>query len=290
MKLFITGGSGGLGRILVSKLDKNKFEIILLSTQKHNTQNLSHIHVVTADLLDTEAYQDFLQSTDVIIHMAAVTHTNTEQDYYRINTEGTRKLVELAKEKKVQRFIFLSTRAIAKEGGAYSDSKRLAEDIVKNSGLNWLILRPSEIYGMNGGEVITKLVMSIDKMAFVPIIGKAQYRVAPVHVNDIVSALIQAIENKDLKNKIYTLAGPEDFSYKEFVDMILKIKKKKKIKMHLPILSIQIMTQIFAMLKIKRPFIVKDQIPRLMTRKSSDISAAQADLDFHPQKISQFIE
>ncbi len=290
MKLFITGGTGGLGRILLSRLDKNKFEIILLSTKKHNIQNQSHIHVVTADLLNTEAYQDFLQSSEVVIHMAAVTHTNKEQDYYRINTEGTRKLVELATEKKVQRFIFLSTRAIAKGGGAYSDSKRLAEDIVKNSGLNWLIIRPAEIYGMNEGEAITKLIMSIDKMAFVPVIGKAQYRVAPVHVDDVVSALIHAIENKDLKNNIYTLAGPEDFTYKEFVNRVLEIKKKKKIKLHLPILSVKIMAQIFAMLKLKRPFIVKDQIPRLMTNKSSDISAAQADLDFYPQKISQFIE
>ncbi len=290
MKLFITGGTGGLGRILVSKLDKNKFEIILLSTKKPNTQGQGHIDVVTADLLDTEAYQDYLQNTDVIIHMAAVTHTNKEQNYYRINTEGTRNLIELAKEKKVQRFIFLSTRAIAKEGGAYSDSKRLAEDIVTNSGLDWLIIRPAEIYGMDGGEAVTKLVSSIDRKAFVPIIGKAQYKVAPVHVNDVASALIRAIENKDLKHNIYTLAGPEDFTYKEFVNMILKIKKKKKIKIHLPIISIKIAAQILAVLKIKRPFIVKDQISRLMTIKSSDISAAQADLDFNPKKISQFIE
>jgi nucleoside-diphosphate-sugar epimerase len=261
-----------------------------LSTRKHDSQNQGHIHIVTADLLDTEAYRDCLQDTDLIIHMAALTHTNKKQDYYRINTEGTRRLVELAKENNVQRFIFLSTRAIAKEGGAYSDSKRLAENIVKKSGLNWLIIRPAEIYGINGGEAITKLVLSIEKMVFVPIISTGQYRITPVHINDVVSALIRAIENKDLKNRIYTLAGPEDFAYKEFVDLISKIKKKKRIKIHLPILSLRIVAHILAMLKIKRPFIVRDQIPRLIIRKSSDISAAQADLDFHPQKISQFIE
>ena len=61
-------------------------------------------------------------------------------------------------------------------------------------------------------------------------------------------------------------------------------------KIHLLAISIKIMAQILAMLKIERSFHGKDQIPRLMTNIFSDISAAQADIDFKSQKKSRFIE
>ncbi|MFC1517404.1 NAD-dependent epimerase/dehydratase family protein [Candidatus Margulisiibacteriota bacterium] len=289
MKLFITGATGGLGKKLIPKLNSETYDLTLLSIDQADPFKQKNAKIITADLLAPEKYQEYLTDIDTLIHFAAVTHTNDEKLYYRINTEGTRLLVKAAQKAKVGRFIFISTRAIGEKGGAYSNSKRLAEEIVKNSGLLWTIVRPAEVYGVTEGEAITKLIKNIKKMPIIPIIGKGNYKIAPVYIDDVINALLKIIKNNDLVGKIYTLAGPNEFSYLEFVNKVLEIKKTRKIKVKIPLHLLRLIAFMCALLRIKNPPLVKDQLPRLIIEKSADISLAKQDLDYEPAAIDQFI-
>ncbi|MBU0580462.1 MAG: NAD-dependent epimerase/dehydratase family protein [Candidatus Margulisbacteria bacterium] len=290
MKIFITGATGGLGQKLIPLLNSEKYELVLLSIDPHNPFSQNNVTFIQGDLLAPEKYQEYIKDVDLIIHLAAITHTNNKALYYRVNTEGTKILIDLAEQYDVKRFIFFSTRAISESGGAYSDSKNKAEDIVRNSKIMWTIVRPAEIYGISEGEAITKLLKNIENMTFIPIIGDGSYKIAPVYVDDIINALIKIIDNNKTTKKFYTLAGPEEISYLDFVKKTLKFKNRKKTLIKIPIFLFFLLAKIIKFMMPNKPIIVEDQIPRLLCLKSADNSLAKEDFDYNPHFITQIIK
>jgi len=71
-------------------------------------------------------------------------------------------------------------------------------------------------------------------MPFVPVIGNGEYSIAPLHISDAVSAINTIIEKDEIRNKIYTLAGPDNFTYNDFIEKIKALYGIKKIKIHIP--------------------------------------------------------
>ncbi len=86
-----------------------------------------------------------LQRAQVVLHMAAVTHSDDPAEYFRVNAELTKQLVSTCSPS--QHFVYVSTICAHPDGGAYGQSKWLAEEAIRRSGLDYTIIRPAEIYG-----------------------------------------------------------------------------------------------------------------------------------------------
>ena len=283
MKILITGGEGNIGKRLVPKLMELKHTITLLLRQnKLSSDRL--VKIVKGDLLNQESLLKATENIDLVVHLAGITHTNNKELYYNVNTKGTKNLITACQKNKVKKFIYISSRTAGIDGGAYAHSKLLAEGEVKKSSMDWIILRVAEAYGASEKEAITRLIKTIKKVFFVPIIGNGQYTLAPVYVEDVVSAIIACLDI-NISKKIYIIAGPDEITYNELVDKILSYSKLKRIKIHIPILFFKIITFVFFI--FKKDILVRDQIPRLMSKKSSDIKDAHKDLHFSPITFEQ---
>jgi nucleoside-diphosphate-sugar epimerase len=287
-KIFITGGTGKIGSFLLGSLKESGYDITLLSRKSSNLDSHPDIKFIQGDILDSQSYSQFLRGMDTVLHMAAVTHTNSLVKYFDVNARGTRNLVKASEENGVKRFIHISTRAISPNGGGYSLSKLEAEKYVRESSLDWVILRPSEVYGLGGNEGIELLLGKMDKMPFVPILGTGKYGIAPLHVSDLIGAILSVLGKDELKNKIYTLAGPENFTYRGLVEKIMEIKNIRKLKVTVPVLPVKVMAWISGLFFGDR-FLIADQVPRLVSDKSGDISLAQEELSFEPKSINEII-
>jgi nucleoside-diphosphate-sugar epimerase len=287
-KIFITGGTGKIGSFLLGSLKESGYDITLLSRKSSNLDSHPDIKFIQGDILDSQSYSQFLRGMDTVLHMAAVTHTNSLVKYFDVNARGTRNLVKASEENGVKRFIHISTRAISPNGGGYSLSKLEAEKYVRESSLDWVILRPSEVYGLGGNEGIELLLGKMDKMPFVPILGTGKYGIAPLHVSDLIGAILSVLGKDELKNKIYTLAGPENFTYRGLVERIMEIKNIRKLKVTVPVLPVKVLVWISGLFFGDR-FLIADQVPRLISDKSGDISLAQEELSFEPKSISEVI-
>lgn len=282
-KIFITGGTGKIGRFLLDRLLLNRNEIILLCDKERGGSDTPRLRHINGDLLLPDTYSESLKGVDTVVHMAAITHTNDVHKYYEVNAKGTSRLINECKLRNVKKFIFVSTRAISEKGGDYSRSKLEAEGYVRTSGLDWIILRPAEVYGIGGEKGINVLLNNISKFLFIPIIGSGNYRVAPLHVNDLIHCIIKAIENDGISNKLYTIAGPEAFTYNEFIDKLLNHSGIRKVKIHIPLWLSYLLIRMAIIFK-KDSFAI-DQIPRLISEKYEDISLAVKDLDYRPRRI-----
>lgn len=279
--VFITGATGKLGRHLIKRVIAKDRRILLLSRKKACELSGSDVSFIEGDILDPGSYARCMKGVDTVLHMAAVTHTNDIKMYYRTNADATRELVKLSRANGVKRFVYVSTRAASFDGGHYSRSKLMAEKHVRESGLDWVILRLSEVYGFHNKEGVDMIFSTIQRFPLIPIIGNGEYTLAPVHFSDAVDAIKSVLENGDIKNKIYNIAGPESFTYEQFIDRVMAMKGLKRIKLHIPVYIFDKILRLSALFFKNGSFSV-DQLPRLLCEKCDDISLAKRDLDFKP--------
>ena len=141
-------------------------------------------------------------AAQVIVHLAAVTHTNDEKQYFFVNTELTKRLLAVCRPG--QRFIFVSSQSAHPDGGAYAHSKWLAEAAVRTSGLDFTIIRLAQVYGSKSGEGIDGLIAFARRTHLLPDIrhhGSAAY--APIAA-EIVLVNTPGVTTSDLSRFTYT--------------------------------------------------------------------------------------
>lgn len=283
MKIFLTGGFGAIGARLAIALDQWDHTLVLLSRhQQQLPTTLKDATLVVGDINNSESYVDSLKGCDMVIHCAAITHTRRPVDYLAVNVEGTKKLLA-ACPAQLKQFIFISSRTASKAGGGYAYSKLLAEQAVQVSSLPWTILRPAEVYGIDGHDALSQLVERIKHRKIIPVIGRGDYPLAPVHVDDLVTAITASVGNPIALGKTYTIAGPESISFTQLVDQLSNLYHVKPKKVFLPISLVRLGARLLTYMAPS--LIVPDQVSRLVCPKSSDIALAQQDLKFKPRSI-----
>ena len=233
-ELVLTGATGFLGARVVSQLAERGKRVRALARLGSNTSSSSGSRVlwVTGDLLEPSSLAPLLEGARVLVHMAAKMQSSDEAAVRAVNTDGTRALLSAAGEAGVERIVFVSSVAAQRMGmGPYGESKREGEDLVRDSGLDWVILRPPLIYGPGSPMIERMSRMARLPMAAVPG-GRALHY--PVHVDDVASAVIQAALASDVTGRNYDLPGPEGVSLQQLVDRIRGIRGRPGRTLRLP--------------------------------------------------------
>ena len=186
-RILITGGNGNICKNFLKNYTISNTKFVVLTRNPSPVSSHRDIEFIKFDFLRSNGLEEKLWNANEIVHMAGVTHEKDPNKYFEVNCGFTEKLVNLAKLNKITRFIYMSTQAVGKKGGAYSQSKEIAEKIVKESNLNWTILRPSEIYGNECKSSIETVDQFIINSKFVPIIGAGNYMINPLHIDDFIN-------------------------------------------------------------------------------------------------------
>lgn len=284
MKILITGASSTLGKKLTSELLKTEqFSIRLL---EHRSPVLKeNCEVFQGGLHDIDSLSKACSEVNTVFHLAALTHSSSGKAYFEINEEGTKNLITACKKNNVRRFIFVSSAAASEEGGEYGVSKLRCEELVRKSGLDWVILRPSEVYGVNMEEGIGKLVAWVKRFPVIPIIGDGSYFLSPVSVDDVVQVMVEVLRNDSIKKETLNLCGPEKMTMNELIDRLAQIQKVQIKKIFLPIWFVRAGIGVLSIFKSSLAF--SDQIPRLLCRKDQSIDKTQTIVSYNPLKIEE---
>ena len=284
MNLLITGGTGTLGRqLLPALLKKPGLHPRLLS--RRSAPPRPDIETATGDVTQPETLRPALENIDTVLHLAALTHSRHARDYFTVNTEGTRNLLNACEAAGVRRFFHMSSRAANQNGGAYSESKWQADAAVRDSSLEWTILKPAEVYGGGSNEGIAQLAGWIDRWPVLPIIGGGDYTMSPVHVEDVIAATVQAVTLPGLASETFVLGGPETMTFNHLADRLCSVRKKHPCKIHLPAAFMQGVVSVLSACGLGG--MVPDQIPRLLCEKESDIANAREKLGYNPRSLEQ---
>lgn len=227
---------------LLTRLDLSSFKHIFgVGTTENDTirsfMKEPNFTFIKADILEPNTYVQYLQSSDIVIHMAAMTGKASREAYFRINRDGTHTLLASCQEAKIGRFIFISSIAATFHKIKYyyyAQSKIAAEEDIKNSGIPYTILRPTIVIG-EGSPVL----MSFKKMIeppLVPIFGDGRAEIQPIFVGDLVHYILHVINHDRFMNKTIEVGGPERIRIESFIKNLHYLTKKGTFRsIHLPI-------------------------------------------------------
>lgn len=268
-KILITGATSFVGREFLKKADEltKDYEIYCFVRNISKIDDLKkyHVKIVYGDIIDKDSLDSSMKNIDIVIHLAVSHNTGNEA----INIEGTKNIIESCKKNKVKRIIYLSSMAVKrKKLDKYGMAKLEIENMIKESKLNYTILRPSVIYGQNNLSLIGK---SLTFPLIIPIIGNGKYKINPVYIENVIKVLLLCIKNKKTLEKTYDLAGGEEISYNEIIDICKKHFNIKKIKIHIPISICLIVIKFF-------PIISMEAVRGINESTNADTTSLKKDL------------
>jgi uncharacterized protein YbjT (DUF2867 family) len=214
--------------------------------------------------------------------MAAVTHADEPTEYFRVNAELTKQLVSACSPS--QHFIYVSTICADPDGGAYGRSKWLAEEAIRGSRLDYTIIRPSEIYGSRDGEGIDALIALARRVRILPDFrhgGSVKY--APISVQDAAQFIAEATICRRHTGQAYTLCAERSCAAPEMA-RALRSSVRPLFVVPVPVMMLRAAKRLRLPLPFKR-----DQLDRLVLRKTYDSALARRDYDFQPGSFLDYL-
>ena len=228
------------------------------------------LYVIDLDL-ESELHGT-LPPVDLVIHFAGVTHADDEQQYWKVNLEGTRRLAEAVHADGCRRFVYISTRCATHGSGAYGESKLAAEqELQKFEWESLLIIRPAEIYGGGGNEGIDRMLAIARRWRIVPaLFGHSKLLFAPMHIDDFTTLAAELIQQHNQGTRIETICGPEDLSGIALASRIAKHHRALPLPLWWPTVALGLK----ALHKLGFTIVKPDQLTRLIGEKTGAAATA----------------
>lgn len=244
MKIFVTGGTGFVGREVVRQLADADHEVIALvrpgSEDKLPVSERIKLH--QGDVKDPDSLQEGVLNCDAVIHLVGIIRESPGQNvtFERLHVEATQNVVNATASSGIRRYLHMSANGVGPENQTdYHRTKWQAEKIVRNSDLDWTIFRPSLIFG-SGGEFVEMLAGLIRKLPVVPVIGDGQYRMQPVAVSQVGETYLKALTLETSIRESYELGGAESYTFNRILDLTGRALGRKKVrKIHQPVALVQ---------------------------------------------------
>jgi NADH dehydrogenase len=265
MKVFVTGGTGHVGQSVVRLLSEAGHECRILSRDAEATRrwtaSIPRAYPTQGDITasTTDQLAGLVNKFEAVIHIVGVIIEKGTPGFEAVHVEGTRRIVEAAKRGGVRRFVHMSALG-AREGAAsrYHQTKFTAEQIVRESGLDWTIFRPSIIYGPKD-EFLNTFARIARISPLLPVIGSGSGKLQPIWVEDVARCFVKALDVSETFGQTYEMGGDAAYSIKEIMRLLLRAMGKRRILAHMPVSVARFKARLFDYMPMKPPF-TEDQI------------------------------
>ena len=233
MRIAITGATGFIGSYMVRGMSRIGHTVRVLVRKGRESALVKlpagaaggPLEVHVGDLTDPASLSGFLDDCDLLLHIASAHEHLGQEEMQRVNIKGTEALLAEAKRRAPKHFNIwvISSAAITVPGYSYyRDSKRVQEKIIRGSGIDWASFRPTLVYGVGDTRHTAPLLRRCARQGgtlWIPHHGLS--KVNPVHVEDVVDAVIRFFDFERGIDCVYELAGPAGIPYNEFIDLTI---------------------------------------------------------------------
>ncbi|MFQ5645736.1 MAG: NAD(P)H-binding protein [bacterium] len=230
MKIFLTGATGFIGGETLRQLLAAGLQVrCLVRPEPGRVMDFEGIiEICPGDINQPAA--DWMKGCDAVINLVGITRENpsTGQTFQRINFEGVKNLIEGAKKAGIKRFIQMSAMgACEKANSTYQHSKYLADEHIRASGLDYVILQPGIVYGPHD-NTISIFNRLIRWLPFFPLLKLASCRLQPMAASNLAEGLVKAAVSDRFHQLTIVAGGPEKFTFEQFVEYLGRLQDKQR--------------------------------------------------------------
>ena len=263
----IFGASGFIGRHLVRRLTKKGFRIVIATRSPYlhgylkPLGNPGEIDLEEVNLFDEERLKVLIKNSDVVINLVGIFYETRKQKFENIHVKFPDLLSRLCDEQNIEKFIHISALGInEKVKPKYMKSKLKGEKNILNNFKNSVILRPSVVFGPED-NFFNRFASLAQFLPALPLIGGGPTKFQPIYVEDVAKSIVAILEKEEIDNNIFELGGPEIFTFKELMEILLREIKKKRFLISIPFGIAKF--QSYLMQLMPTPLLTPDQVEML---------------------------
>jgi uncharacterized protein YbjT (DUF2867 family) len=209
MDVLVTGGDGFVGRSLCDELAERGHDVTALSRDPDPTVFEENVSTVVGDVTAYDSMVEQFAGQDAVVNLVALSplfQPPSGTSHREVHLQGTENVVRAAEEHSVKRFVQMSALGADPDGDtAYIRTKGRAEEVVRDSTLDWTIFRPSVVFG-DGGEFVS-FTKKVTPPYLAPLPRGGRTRFQPIWIGDLAPMLADGLDDEHV-GETYELGGP----------------------------------------------------------------------------------
>lgn len=290
----VDGSTGYVGSHLVHELRQRGVNVNAIVHSNARQSDCDFLESCGAVLYKTDLdanakpLSDALSKANCAVHLIGSIAPPKGQRLEDLHKGQTTQLVEACKKFGTKILMVTALGSSSDAASDYHRSKWQAEEVVRQSGLQYLILRPSLIIGRKVGKrnskLMTRYLNLLDEKPKIPVIAGGLNRVQPVSVSDLVKAIANAIIEDAPQNSILEIGGEEAISMKDLLELLMDITGKHKPLQAIPAGLANILALVMETVQ-NVPLLSRDQVKLSQTDNVCTNNALESLLHSKPESI-----
>jgi uncharacterized protein YbjT (DUF2867 family) len=276
----VFGGSGFIGRHLVRALAKRGYRVRVAVRRPDLARFLmtsgvvGQIHGVQTNLRYPDSVEAAVDGADAVVNLVGILHESGRNRFDAVHAFGPGAVARATRAAGIDRFVQMSALgADATSPSLYARSKAAGETAAREAFPEAVIIRPSVVFGPED-QFFNRFAAMARISPVLPLIGGGNTRFQPVFVGDVAEAIARAVDGGLRPGTVYELGGPEVMTFKEVLDTILEVIKRRRLLVSIPFGMATLQGRVLQILP--NPPLTADQVA-LLRRDNVVSEAAEAE-------------
>ena len=261
MKVALIGGTGYVGSYICDELIANEHTPRILVREGSESKVIApkKCELIKGDISDESSIRELIKGSDAVIYLVAVIREFPKRGITndKLQFRGSELAANIASELGVKRFLLMSALGANADMDAsnYQKAKHLSEQVIKNTDLDWTIIRPSSLFGDPRGNNRPEFCKALkeDMLEIIPgfpnslpfpapsffegliPVNAGEFSFSMIHVKDVAKIFVKLISDKNQFGKTISLGGNEDFTWNHIIKNIAAASNKKVLMAPAPI-------------------------------------------------------
>jgi NADH dehydrogenase len=223
MNVLVTGGTGFIGTHLCNELAERGHEVTALARTPEGADLAEGVETAVGDVTAYDSIEGAFEGQDAVVNLVSLSPLfkprGGDEAHFDVHLGGTENVVRAAEAHDVDRIVQMSGLGADPNGPtAFLRAKGQAEEVVMESALDWVVVRPSVVFG--DGDEFVGFTKKLTPPGIAALPGGGKTRFQPIWVGDLVPMLADAVEHDAHLGEVYDIGGPEKLTLKEIAKLV----------------------------------------------------------------------